>query len=95
MAQQVVHAIASGRNVFDEGLRVTTQIICGHFEFDRSIAHPLVTSVPDKLIVRGFDQESSGSSVQLSTLLLREQDQDQELAGSDEIITRLAESLFI
>ena len=91
--QQVMQAIASGRKVFEERQRVTTQIICGHFEFDHSIPHPLVASLPNHMIVRGFDQESSATASQISTLLLHEQMQG--LAGSDEIITRLAESLFI
>jgi len=91
--QQVVEAISSGQKVFISGLRVTTQIICGHFEFDRSIPHPFIANLPDYMMVRGFDQELSGASFQLSTLLLHEQ--EHALAGSDEIITRLAESLFI
>ena len=91
--REVMQKITSGEKIFNEGGRVTTQIICGHFEFDRSLPHPLISSLPDCMLVRGFDQESSGSSAQLTNLLLHEQEQG--LSGSSEIVIRLAESLFI
>ena len=89
----VLNAIASGREVFTEGSHITTRILCGHFEIDRSSTHPLLSGLPKQMIVRGFDQESMVWSTQLAELLLREQEKG--MVGSSEIVVRLAESLFI
>lgn len=81
--QEVLQAVTSGRKIFQQGPRVTTRILCGHFEIDRTILHPLFANLPGTMIVRGFDQESPGWSTQLAELLLREQERG--LAGSAEI----------
>jgi AraC-like DNA-binding protein len=91
--QQVLRTALSGQRIFKAGDRVTSRVLCGHFEIDRSSRHPLILSLPKLMIVRGLDQGSTGWSLQLAELLLHEQERD--LVGSSEIVVRLAESLFI
>ncbi len=89
----VFEQVVSGKSVFEDGPRVTSEILCGHFEFDHGVPHPLIRGLPDIMVVEGFDSDATGPIAELSALLLSEQQRG--LAGSVEIVTRLAESLFI
>lgn len=91
--QQVLQAIQSKHPIFQEGPRVSTRLMCGHFELDRSLRHPLIKGLPQLIHIRGLDPESSLWSSKIAEVLLREQEHG--LAGSSEIVVRLAESMFI
>jgi AraC family transcriptional regulator, activator of mtrCDE len=47
---EVVSSVQQGKSVF-AGSHSATTIICGHFEFDRSVDHPFISSLPDVIYI--------------------------------------------
>lgn len=73
--------------------RATTRLICGHFEYDRVLPHPLFESLDELVLVTGDDhgerewvRTASELAVSLSAT---------DTPGRDAIVGRLAEALFI
>lgn len=71
-----------------QGDGICTTLICGHFEFDRSVQHPFVRSLPAMLHVR-YDQHLPAVAKQI----VRETRANQP--GTNLIVDRLADVLFI
>jgi len=67
-----------------------TRLLCGHFEFDGSIDHPLLTQLPPRIVVRAED------GAELDTLIrfIAREIHDHR-AGREAVLQRLSEVLFI
>jgi AraC-like DNA-binding protein len=90
--QDVVGAVLQGHPVFaSQGRR--TRLICGHFSYDLSHRHPLVGELPEHLILRSSDILSNGTLLSLLRLIVQET--NQPTIGSQTIVQRLSDAVFI
>lgn len=90
--QDVVSSIMQGRSVFQTEDTATT-LICGHFEFDRTVDHPFLTSLPDIIHIKNIEEGDFPWILNIANLLITETQTDS--TGSSVIVERLAEALFI
>ena len=90
--QEVVSSVQQGKSVFD-GSNTATTLICGHFEFDRSVAHPFLSSLPDIIHIKKIEDNGFSRILDIANLLITETQTDS--SGSKIIVQRLAEALFI
>jgi AraC-like DNA-binding protein len=90
--QEVVSSIQQGKSVFD-GSNTATTLICGHFELDRSVAHPFLSSLPDVIHIKNIEDSGFSWILNIANLLITETQAD--ATGSKIIVQRLAEALFI
>ncbi|MFQ5418956.1 MAG: AraC family transcriptional regulator [Anaerolineae bacterium] len=88
----VIEGIENGRHPFREGSLCTT-LVCGHFEFDRGLHHPLIQGLPDLVHLRGAERPEDGSLDKIVSLIVQETKASQ--AGTAVVVDRLAEILFI
>jgi len=70
----------------------STRLICGLFTFDQIAVKPLLTSLPDTVILNLGNSNNLGART-LVEHLMREAENDQ--AGSDLAVDRIAELIFI
>lgn len=89
---QVIEGIANGRPLFQEG-NVATTLVCGHFEFDRDLHHPLLQSLPPMIHLRGAERHENAWLETAVSSIIRETEAPQP--GTAVIVDRLAEILFI
>lgn len=90
--QEIVGAILEGRPVFaGDGRR--TRLICGHFSYDLSHRHPLVAELPNQLILRS--SEILGAETLLTLLRLIITETNQPKIGSETIVQRLSDAVFV
>ncbi len=89
---QVMAAIQNDAPLFDKGV-VTTTLLCGHFEFDRRVQHPLLQALPQVIHNQGMARRNPGWLDSVSAVLVSETGSRQP--GADVVINRLAEILFI
>ncbi len=88
----VVGAVLQGQPVFaSEGRR--TRLICGHFSYDLSHRHPLVAELPERLTLRSSDILRNGTLLALLQLIIQET--NQPTIGSQTIVQRLSDAVFI
>ena len=90
--KEVVQAIRGGANPFT-GTNIATTLICGHFEFDRSIDHPFIKELPEVLIISNLETREFYGLEHICELIMREAENVAQ--GSMAITTKLAEVLFI
>ncbi|MEO7998883.1 MAG: AraC family transcriptional regulator [Gemmatimonadaceae bacterium] len=83
---------AAGEVVLD-GPGGSTHIICAAYDYDREVAHPLLSLLPSALFVSA-QPESESSAVQTTLRLLR-QELTARRSGSATIIERLIDVLFV
>jgi AraC-like DNA-binding protein len=88
----VVASIWQGKSVFADDQHATT-LICGHFEFDRSIDHPFLCALPDIIHIDSIMSKEFSSVLTIANLLVSETNSSS--TGSNIISQRLAEALFI
>lgn len=88
----VVSCIANGQPPFD-GQEVSTTLICGHFELDRELGHPLLENLPSLIHIK--KQDRGGSSMLETVAMMLMEESANGLPGSDRILHRLADVLFI
>ncbi len=69
-----------------------TNFLCGAFEYDPHMVHPLVESLPDLIHIRGADSEEFAWLSNARFLLHKEA--QHELLGSSAVIDRLSEVIF-
>ena len=69
-----------------------TRFLCGAFEYDRNMVHPLIESLPDLIHVTGGDTREFAWLSNASHLLNSEAETD--LLGSSAVIDRLSEVIF-
>ncbi len=72
---------------------VATRLLCGHFEFDRAVGHPLIAELPDLVRARNLLGENENWLQAIAPLLARETRSIQP--GADTMVDRLAEVLLI
>lgn len=88
----VLSAINQNAPLFQEGPAKTT-LVCGHFEFDRSLHHPLIEQLPALIHVRGAENYGCSWLDTAVSLLIAETKND--APGRSVVVNRLAEILFI
>lgn len=92
------HALTGERNGGrdDPALRVPTcdaetGLICGAFQLDQRPVHPLISALPDQMVLHASSRGSQAS--QIVAAMQRENMDDQPAASA--ILERLAEAMFI
>jgi AraC-like DNA-binding protein len=92
--RQVLEAVLGGHAAFGpaDG-RPETRLLCGHFEFDRAVAHPLISELPDVIHVRGMESQHPGWLDWVAPILIGETGSGRP--GAETIVDRLAEVLLI
>ena len=89
---EVVTSILQGDSLF-KGNQVATTLICGHFEFDRSLDHPFLTELPELIHIPDEERKELSWLESISNLVIRET--GNEDSGSQLIVNKLGEVLFI
>ena len=89
---EVVEAILSGNSLF-EGNELSTTLVCGHFEFDRNMAHPFIKELPAMIHIKNEDVKQFIWLKNITDLVIDEA--EMEKSGSNVIVNKLGEILFI
>jgi len=71
----------------------TTTIICGHFEYDQEMEHPFLSSLPDVIHIPDYERRRFSWMESICSTIMQET--GSSAPGSDLLITKLAETLFI
>ena len=90
--QKIVESIWNNNPIF-KGDHFATKMICGHFEFDRSIEHLFMKSLPQFIHISDMDRKEFSWLENISNLLIQESGSNQ--LGNAITVNRLAEVLFI
>ena len=90
--REVLDGIANGTPLFQTDA-ASARLLCGHFEFDRGVPHPLIEELPHLIHLSGLATRDTGWFDAVLPLLVRETDTPRP--GSAALINRLAEALFI
>lgn len=88
----VLRAHGDNRPMFQGGAE-GARLLCGHFEFDRTHTHPLIMELPPLMHIQEMSRHQPGWLETVTAFLVRETDSQEP--GSDTVIDRLAEVLFI
>lgn len=88
----VLADIQQGRSPFRQG-DVCTTLLCGHFEFDRELHHPLLQELPPLIHLRGAARHETACLDTAAALITRETSAPRP--GTAVVVDRLAEILFI
>ena len=89
---EVVEAILSGKALF-EGDQLSTTLVCGHFEFDRTVVHPFINELPAMIHISNDDVKQFSWLKNITELVIDEA--AKEKSGSSVIVNKLGEILFI
>jgi len=90
--KEVVEAIKKNRPMF-AGDKVDTTLVCGHYEFDRKVNHPLIDALPRFIHISDAERSELSWLETATNVIIQETDSGNP--GSDVIVNRLAEVLFI
>lgn len=90
--KQVLEAIRNNEPVFQDG-KNSTDLVCGHFEFDRDRRHPFIKALPALIHIEGAERHHMQWLETVTRVLIDETGTGRP--GSGAIINRLAEVLFI
>lgn len=90
--QEVVESILSGKSLF-EGNQLSATLVCGHFEFDRSLDHPFIKELPSIIHIKDTDFNEFSWLKSITDLVIEEAGKEQ--SGSGIIINKLGEVLFV
>ena len=90
--QDVVQAIMNGKSLFS-GDNISTTLVCGHFEFDKSIDHPFVNELPEMIHITDAEKKELSWLESIANLVIQEAGNEQ--SGSNVIVNKLGEVLFI
>jgi len=90
--QDVVQSILSGKSLF-EGGQLSTTLVCGHFEFDRSLDHPFIKELPSIIHIKDTDLKQFSWLKSITDLVIEEAGKEQ--SGSGVIVNKLGEILFV
>lgn len=69
-----------------------TQLICGHFAFDKDARHPLIDALPDYIHIRNYG-ETAGSWME-NTLRIIGAEAGKDKMGSDLIALKMSEIIY-
>ncbi len=89
---KVVEAHENNQTLF-EGEKLSTTLICGHFEFDKDFKHPFLQSLPELIHITDTERRQLSWLETATQVIMQETDSDEP--GSEVVATRLAEVLFI
>jgi AraC-like DNA-binding protein len=89
---KVLESIKNNQPVF-KGDRVSTTLVCGHFEFDRDLEHPFFEALPQVIHISGMANTEVNWIESVTGIILKEV--NSTYPGSDVVVDRLAEVLFI
>jgi AraC-like DNA-binding protein len=89
---EVLSAIQSGQKPFPDG-ETTARLLCGHFEFDRTMNHPFVRDLPRIIHVKSISDGQPNWLEAITPMLAGDSGVDQP--GTNTIVERLAEVLLI
>ena len=92
LGQEVISAMASGHEPFTEG-DLPTRMICGHFEYDFSFAHPLLDELPEIVLLRAGERPMMDHLFSLVQLIVWETSNN--APGSDVVVRRLSDGLLV
>jgi len=90
--EKVLEAIQNNKSIFQQG-KTTTELVCGHFEFDRDRDHPFLKAMPPLIHIEGAERHHMQWLETVTNVLIDETGSGR--AGSKAIVNRLAEVLFI
>lgn len=90
--QDVVKSILSGKSLF-EGDKLSTTLVCGHFEFDKSLDHPFIKELPSIIHINDTDLKQFTWLKSITDLVIEEADREQ--SGSGIIVNKLGEILLV
>lgn len=90
--QDVVKSILSGKSLF-EGDKLSTTLVCGHFEFDKSFDHPFIKELPSLIHINDTDLKQFTWLKNITDLVIEEA--EKEKSGSGIIVNKLGEILFV
>ncbi len=89
---KVLASIQKGEQVFEDGPE-QTHLICGHYDMDRSLLHPLLVKLPDVLLIKSSEYGRFDMINALIEMLIEEM--EARRPGYTLVSRRLAEALFI
>lgn len=90
--KDVVEAIMQGESMFS-GDNISTTLVCGHFEFDKSINHPFIKELPEMIHIHEAERKKFSWLEGISNLVIEEAGSGQ--SGSSVIVNKLGEVLFV
>jgi AraC-like DNA-binding protein len=90
--EEVLQSILNGTPMFN-GEHVSTNLICGHFEFDKSISHLFFEELPKVIHITGFERKERIWLENITNLVIHEMDKEQN--GNNIIANKLGEVFFI
>lgn len=85
-------SLEKGTPLFTNG-HVSTQLICGHYEYRNDLEHPLIQELPPIIHVRFLEQYAPGTLQSVLPSLAQELAQDSP--GSEIVIEKFAEILLV
>ena len=89
---EVVQSIMGGGSLF-KGDNIATTLICGHFEFDKNFDHPMISELPEIIVITDAERKDISWLESITNLIIQEA--DKERLGSSLIVTKLGEVLFM
>jgi len=90
--QDVVESILSGKSLF-QGDKLSTTLVCGHFEFNKSLDHPFIKELPSIIHIDDTDLKQFSWLKSITDLVIEEAEKEQP--GSGVIVNKLGEILFV
>jgi AraC-like DNA-binding protein len=91
--ERVAKALRANGELVLEGRGHSSRIICAQYDYDRHVAHPLLSLLPPLMFVSG-QSAADGHPVQ-TTLRLLDHELSSRAAGRGTIIDRLVDVLFV
>ncbi len=89
---EFLKAVKKGNPIF-KNKEISTTLVCGHFVLDREFNHTFIQSLPEYIHITQDDHGSISTINEVINLLIKETSDG--VLGSDIVIRRLAEILFV
>lgn len=89
---KVVRAIMDGKPLF-QGQAAATTLVCGHFDFDRTVDHPFIKELPEFIHISQHEKRELSWLQGITDLVIEEAEKKWE--GSQLISNKLGEVLFV
>lgn len=90
--QEVIESILSGKSLF-EGSKLSTTLVCGHFEYDKNLDHPFIKELPGIIHIDDAYLKQFSWLKAIMDMLIAEAGKEQP--GSSAIVNKLGEILFV
>jgi len=90
--REVVTEVLNGQQPFS-GETIATHLVCGHYEMNRELTHPIFEDLPDYIIIKSNDYGRFDMIYTLFELIAEEM--EQKRPGYETIALRFAEILFV